>query len=87
MPVFRTDRNQTFDKDGNLLNEEVVDIDVTEEAVEYDLHEQARAAIVANKAYLASTPSNAEVLAQVDTLTSQVNKIIKLLVKDFTEEE
>lgn len=50
MPIFRTDRNQTFDGSGNLLAEQVVQVDVT------DVHtlEAIKAAFAAAKAALAA---------------------------------
>lgn len=42
MPVTRTDHNQTYDGDGNLVHEEQVEVDITAEAVTYDLHAKLR---------------------------------------------
>lgn len=79
MPVFQTNRNQKFDKDGNLLDEEVVEVDVTKPAVTFDLAVKARSAVKANESFLAiDTPSNAQVSAQVRRLTRQVTTVIRL---------
>lgn len=82
MTVFRTDRNQVFDSQGNLLSEEVVDVDVTEEAITYDLHSKVRQAIDVNTAWLdrASAPSNAQILQHIDRLTRQIVAIERLLI-------
>ena len=83
--ITRTERNQQFDPAGRLLAETVVDVDVTAEAVEYDLHAKARQALEANRAFLASTPTNAQALAQVTALTRQLYALAKLVIADFTE--
>lgn len=82
MTVFQPSHNQTFDRYGNLLSEEIVQVDVTEEAVTYDLHDKVRLAIDANKAWLnrAGAPSNAEVLQHLDRVTRQLVAIEKLLI-------
>lgn len=78
--ITRTDRNQTF-QDGQLVSEEVVEVDVTEQVVTLDLHTKARNALTSNKAFLQdNTPTNAEVLAQVRALTRQMNGLIRLII-------
>lgn len=49
------------------------------------LEDKARAAINANRAFLASTPTNADALAQIKSLTRQVNGIIRLLVRELDD--
>lgn len=79
--ITRTDRNQTFDSQGNLIAEQVVEVDVTEEVITWDLHTKARQALVSNREFLQdATPTNAEVLAQVRSLTRQMNGLIRLLI-------
>lgn len=84
MPVIREDRNQRFDADGNLVSEERVKVDVTEDVVLWDLHVQLRAALAANQEFL-SNPTHAAVLDQVEALTRQVSALIKLTFGEFGE--
>ena len=79
--ITQTNRHQTFDPQGNLLAEEVVVVDVTAEAVQYDLHARARQALTVNGAFLAlSAPTNAQTLAQVKALTRECSALIRLLI-------
>lgn len=79
--VFRTDRHQTF-RDGQLIAEDVVQVDVTEDAVAYDLAGKVRAALDVNAAFLAiASPSNAQTLAQVRALTRETSALIRLLAR------
>ena len=81
MAIYQTDRNQVFNHLGQLLSEEVVQVDVTDIAVTLDLHQKARNALQANQNFLnKATPSNAEILAQVRLLTREVNALIRLLI-------
>ena len=78
MPITRTDRNQVF-SNGKLVSEEVVETDITAEAVEFDLASKARAALAANDAFLAiGAPTNAQVLAQTRVLTRECSALIRL---------
>lgn len=80
MAIYETTKNQTF-KDGALISEETVQVDVTTEVVTLDLHGKARQALTNNAAYLAlATPTNAQNAAQVKALTRQINALIRLLV-------
>lgn len=79
--ILRTDRNQTFDGQGNLVAEEVVDVDITAPSVRYDLHARARQALTANAAFLdVASPTNAQTLAQVRRLTRECSALIRLLL-------
>lgn len=80
MTVYRTDRHETF-ANGQLVASIEEQVDVTTEAVTYDLHTKARRALTGNATYLAlTTPTNAQVAAQVKALTRQTNALIRLLV-------
>jgi hypothetical protein len=43
----RTDRNQTFDSDGNVIAEELVEVDTTDEVNEQTLRQQAHGSLTA----------------------------------------
>lgn len=78
--IVQTNRNQTF-QDGRLVAEEVVEVDVTADAVRYDLHDKVRQALTANRAFLdVKSPTNAHLAAQVRQLTRECSAIIRLLV-------
>jgi len=79
--ITRADRNQSFDAKGNLVAEQVVEVDITGPVVQLDLHARARQALADNAAFLAiGSPSQAQTLAQVRRLTRQHNAIIRLLL-------
>lgn len=81
MPVFREDRNQRFDADGNLIDEEVVQVDVTEPTNRDLLMQRAETAMQGNRDYLAlASPNTQQAVAQVNALTRQVNALIRLTV-------
>lgn len=80
MAITRTDRNQRW-ANGALVSEDVVEVDVTDEAVRVDIHTKARAALGANATYLAlASPSNAQNLAQIRLLTRECSGVIRLLL-------
>ena len=54
MTITRTDTNQTFDPTGNLVDEEVVETDITAEVVTYDIHAKLRAFLVAARGDIAA---------------------------------
>ena len=59
---------------------------LTAQANANDLNAKARAALAANTAYLAiTTPTNAQVVAQVQRLTRECSAIIKLLLEDLAD--
>lgn len=85
MPVTRTDKNQEW-RNGQLVSEQTAVVDITEHAVFTDVVAKARAALVANRAYLAlGSPSNAQNLAQIRALTRQQNGLIKALGRVLPE--
>lgn len=76
----RTDRNQAWDADGNLVRDEVVQVDTTREDNERTIIDRLRAALATNRTY--RQRPNAEKTApvvrdQVDALTRQQNEIIR----------
>ena len=87
MPVVtQTNRNQTWDPEGNLVTDEEVIVDVTAEAVEADVLTKINTALADNRTYLQSTPTQGEALAQVDALTRQVNGLIRLVVTELLDD-
>jgi hypothetical protein len=79
--IIEQHRNQTWDTGGNLIADQVVDVDVTEAAITLDLHAKARTALQANADYLAlASPTNAQNLAQIRRLTRECSAIIRLLI-------
>lgn len=79
-PMFRQDRNQTFDQTGKLVSEEVVQVDVTGDAI----RDNARQALAGNRTYVGTaTPTAAQTTAQVKALSRQVNGIIRLLLNEL----
>lgn len=81
MAVTRNDKNQVF-RDGVLQSEDVVQTDVTAEAVLFDLAVKVRQAIDANSAFLAiGSPTNAQVLAQTRVLTRECTALIRLMAR------
>lgn len=58
----------------------------TPQANRDDVLEKARTALAANNAYLAvTTPTNVQVVAQVQRLTRECSAIIKLLLEDLAD--
>lgn len=81
MAIFRTYRNQTWDRDGNLVEDVEVQVDVTEEVNGDTIRQAAVAALAANKTFVAlASPSNAQNAAQVKALTRQMNGLIRLIL-------
>jgi len=81
MTITRFERNQTWDAGGNLISEDVVEVDVTAEVTEWSLHDSARQALVANRTFLdLASPTNAQVLSQVRALTRQNQGLIRLAI-------
>jgi hypothetical protein len=79
--ITQTDRNVTRRVDGTVLVDEEVIVDVTEQVVQLDLHSKARAALQANRDYLAlASPTNAQNLAQIRRITRECSALIRLLI-------
>lgn len=86
MVTTRTDRNQVFDKNGNVISDNPVVVDTTIQTTISTVAARAKAAIAANNTYLAiGAPSNAQVSAQVAQLTKECTGLIKLLASLITE--
>lgn len=81
MTITRIDTDETYDAATGQVTRTQVVRDVTTDAITYDLHARARAALAGNATYLAlATPSNAQNTAQVRALTRQINALIRLVV-------
>ena len=70
-------------QNGALVNEYTVPIP-DEVANQRAMHDAARQALAANRAYIASTPTAAQTVAQVKALTRQVNALIRLQLNDLS---
>lgn len=87
MTIYRTDRNQVFNRQGQMLSEQVVQVDVTAEVTSADIESKARSALASNVTYLGlGSPTNAQVAAQVRALTRQINGLIRLRFADLLVE-
>lgn len=89
MPITRTDTDETFDRNGNVVSSVQRVVDITADVVELDLHTRARQAYTANRTYLATAnPTNAQIAAQVRSLTRQNQALIRLAVaRDLLTDE
>lgn len=70
-------------QNGMLVNEYTVPIP-DEVAHQRTILDAARTALTANRAFVASTPTAAQVSAQVKALTRQVNALIRLQLHDLS---
>lgn len=79
-----TVKNETFDGEGNVIESQTVEL--PPELANYDtLRQRARAALAANRTYLAlATPTAAQNTAQVNALTRQVQALIRFTLSDLT---
>lgn len=76
MAITRTDRNQTFDTNGNLIAEKVVEVDISREVVEYSVTDKVRQAIA----------GNVTALGQLDTaITNVTNNVITPTASNLTQ--
>lgn len=79
MAVTRTDTHQEF-RNGVPVKSSTEVVDVTVDAVLFDLASKARKALAANTTYLAlGSPNAAQVSAQVNRLTRECSALIRLL--------
>lgn len=79
MTVTRQDRVQTY-KDGALVADQPIVVDVTVESTVADLASKVRSALATNNTFVGlASPSTAQVTAQVKALTRENTAIIKLL--------
>ncbi len=84
MAVTRNDTDQVYGPDGVLISSTPVVRDITAQTNQATIVQQARAALAANTTFLAITsPTNAQAVAQVQALTRQVNKLIRLALNQF----
>lgn len=84
MTATRTDHDQTYDAAGNLVDEQIRIVDITEETNETTMRAAAVQALEANRTFLAITgPTQAQVLAQVRALTHQNVRLIRLALGMF----
>lgn len=101
MTITRTDRNQRFDADGNLIAEEIVEVDITAEAVTYNLHAKARQRLAGIASALEavttartavttvrnSTPGNlTQAVTEVKRLAAVVDGLVDELAKSLRTE-
>jgi hypothetical protein len=92
MAITRTDYNQLFDANGNMIAEEIVVVDVTREVTEWSVTDKIRAAIDGNVTALGQlstaitnvqnnviTPTATNLTqanAQIDALANVVNALL-----------
>jgi hypothetical protein len=78
--TIRTDRNQVF-RDGELIAEEVVEVDITAETNGATMRERAETALESNRTFLAlASPTQAQTLTEVKALARQMNGLIRLVL-------
>lgn len=71
-----------YDDEDRLVGTDIEQIPTSEELNERTLQQAAVQALQSNKDYLGrSNPTNAQVVAQVRSLTQQTNGLIRLLLK------
>lgn len=74
----RTDRNQTFDGNGNLIHEEVVEVDVTEETNERTIEDRLRADLAA-----VDTITGTALLSVTGSTVAEVRNSAQTAVRDL----
>lgn len=84
MALTRTDRNQVFDRNGNVVSEEVVEVPDTDKVISTILP-KIQAALAANMNYLnLGNPTAAQNAAQIALLTREMNALIRLIASGRT---
>lgn len=76
MTITRTDTNQTWDSDGNLIHEEVVTVDITVETNRATLMTQAVAALTQLQTYIDAAPLNVTSIATAQTAVRQLQAAV-----------
>lgn len=77
-----TVKHETYDQQGNLISS--VDVEVPAEVTNRDIiMGQIRQAIVANRAFIASTPNLAQITSQVKSHARILNNILRLLSNEL----
>lgn len=85
-PILRTYRNQTWDSDGNLIEDETVQVDVTEEVNGNTVRQFLDAARHTNKAYIAlANPTGGQTAAEVKALAKQLNWLMRVVLNRFED--
>lgn len=85
--ITRTDYDEEFSA-GKVVKRTERVVDVTADAVEYDIHVKLRDLIGRNREFLAiDAPTAAQTAAQVKRLTRQVNHLIRLQLRDLLDDD
>jgi hypothetical protein len=80
--ITRTDRNQTFDSTGALIEEQLVEVDITEEVVEVTLHQRLRDILAGLQQIQDVDATNlAQVNIALDRLAKATTGLIRLLIR------
>lgn len=83
---MRTYRNQTWDRDGNLIEDEEVQVDVTEEVNGNTVRQLLDAARQTNRAYMAlANPTAGQTAAEVKALAKQLNWLMRVVLDRFED--
>lgn len=94
MPLYATNKNQVKDHAGNTIFEETVQVDITEQAVEYALTDKVRQAIQSNIDTIALIPNaiattktvidtTAANLTQANAQLDSLANVTKRLLEDY----
>lgn len=84
MAITQTNRNQAWDKNGNLVQDEQVVVDITRESVQVDLRTKVRAALAVNQTYInrfqgGASPTQAQAIAWTEKAARELSAIIRLV--------